>query len=283
MLVAIAASFCAVSPFEATLPDGMRDLTARNLQKLAQRGARPPASPEHPLTLAFLADTHEGYDELAHVVDYINGRPEIELVLHAGDFTNHGTALEYRWAYAALTRLRAPFFVAPGNHDGLANGPLLHGLMFGPENFAVAWAGIHFLVFNTNPNEWGHAAPDVDWLKTELARAHASPGERAWIVTHHPPSSPPHLDAAQSMQLWRAMRAGGVDAYLYGHLHDHFGAREVSGISFVKAQTALTGAFYVVTTDGAHLQLEACVVDACTPAHPATAPGTDPPPPEPLR
>jgi Icc protein len=265
------------SPFDPTLPDGMRDATARNLRRLAELPARAPASPERPLSVAFLADTHVAYAELRRIVDLINGRPEIELVVHAGDFTNHGTALEYVWAYSELERLHAPFFVTPGNHDGLANGPLLYDRMFGPENFVVTWASMRLVFWNSNPNEWRREDPDFDWLDAALDGARP---ERAWIVTHQPPWSSPHLNAAQSLRLWRTLRAGRAGAYLYGHLHDGFGAHEVEGVRFLKAQAATTGAFYVLTTDGAELRLEACVLDACTRANPGAAPGTDPPPPE---
>jgi len=275
-LLAMSTCVCVqFSPFETDLPGEMRDQTAKNLAKLAARGQRPPASPERPLTLAFIADTHDGYAKWNRIVDYLNTRSDIELVVHSGDLTNHGTANEYRWAHDAFSRLNAPFFAAPGNHDGLANGPRLYRAMFGPENFVVEYAGIHFLFFNTNPNEWEHEDPDFGWLGAELARGRAA---RTWVVTHHPPTSPPHLTDAQSLQLWRTLSAGGADGYLYGHLHDDFAARDVLGIEFAKARSALDGSYYVITTDGSSMRLEACVIDACEPAQPAVAPGTDPPP-----
>ena len=110
----------------------------------------------------------------------------------------------------------------------------------------------------------------------ELARGREA---RTWVVTHHPPASPPHLSSAQTLQLWRTLRGGGADGYLYGHLHDDFGAREAYGISFAKAKSALDGSFYVITTDGSSMRLEACVIDVCVPARTVVAPGTEPPPP----
>lgn len=267
------------SPFEVDLTDEMRDQTAKNLAKLAAL-PRDPVSPQQPLRFAFIADTHGHHAKWNRVVDYLNARSDIELVVHTGDLTDHGMAQEYEWAWEVFSRLRMPFFAAPGNHDGLANGPVLWGMMFGPENFVVDYAGVRFLFFNSNPNEWHHADPDFEWLRGELAAAGSAP---KWIVTHQPPSSVPHLSEVQTLQLWRTLRRGGVDAYLYGHLHDDFAAREVEGITFAKARGADDGAFYVVTTDGIDVQLEACIVDSCVPARPVLAPGTDPPPPEIIR
>lgn len=276
MMLALSSLVCVqFSPFEVELPDEARDQVQKNRDKLA---ARAPASPEHPLTIAFLADTHDAYSYWNRIVDYLNGRVDVELVVHTGDLTNHGTAIEYRWAWEAFSRLRAPFFAAPGNHDGLANGPDLWSRMFGPDSYAVDWAGIHFVFLNLNPNEWSRGDPDWTFLTTEIAR-----GDKTWIVTHHPPSSPPHLSEAQSLQLWRILQRGGVDAWLYGHLHDDFGESVAYGVHFVKARSALNGSFFLVTTDGTSLRLEACVIDACAPAHPVVAPGTEPPAPGVLR
>jgi hypothetical protein len=52
------ASCMRFSPFQVELSTEEREHTAKNLAKLASR-PRGPASPEAPLTLAFLADTHD--------------------------------------------------------------------------------------------------------------------------------------------------------------------------------------------------------------------------------
>jgi hypothetical protein len=69
------------------------------------------------------------------------------------------------------------------------------------------------------------------------------------------------------------MHDGGLDVYLYGHLHADFAASKVDGIDFVKTESAREGAFFIVTMDGEKLGLESCIRDKCEPATPIEAPG----------
>jgi 3',5'-cyclic AMP phosphodiesterase CpdA len=244
------------------LSDEERNLTSKNLKRLAAAD-RPSVSADAPLTFAFLSDTHDGYDEFDHIVAAINARSDIELTLHGGDVTDFGTKLEYVWAQESLATLRAPFLVAPGNHDGLANGRQLYADMFGPTNFDFAYAGIHFVVINTNTLEWNITEPDFAWIE----RAVTSPGYSATIVlSHQPPHSKPHLPDHVGDRLSDMLERAGVSLYLYGHYHEGVSLRSEGSVIYAKAETALNGAWMVIHTDGSSYSFELCRLDTCAPA-----------------
>jgi hypothetical protein len=113
LLLVLAASIMAAclrfSPFQVDLDDQQRDQTNKNLTLLAQR-PRAPVSAEAPLTFAFISDTHQGYRNFGQIVDAINARSDVELVLHGGDLTDFGTQQEYIWSFDIFSKLRVPYF-----------------------------------------------------------------------------------------------------------------------------------------------------------------------------
>jgi Icc protein len=253
------------------LPDEMQGQTRKNLARLP--ADRPPISPEHPLSFAFVSDTHDGYENWHGIVGEINQRPEIELVVHSGDFTDFGGQQEYIWFHRDARLLDAPVFVSTGNHDGLINGATLYARMFGDDNFAFDYRGLHFVFFNTNTLEWDNNEPDLAWLAQQKAplvpAADGGPGvpEPVVLVTHHPPRSQPHLTPEVTVRYWTALKELPVDLYLYGHIHDDFLATTINSVRFVKAQAALHGAYNVLTTtDGRTFTIENCLAgDGCVP------------------
>jgi predicted phosphodiesterase len=257
-LLAGALSACVrFNAFEVEPSSEEQNLTAKSLTRLAaQDRDRPPAS-EQPLTLAVLSDTHDGYDAFKSIVDAINARPEIELVLHAGDITDFGTQQEYHWAYDCFSQLDTPFIAAPGNHDGLSEGKELYSLVFGPANFAFDYAGLHFVVFNTNTLEWDVEDPDFVFLERETL-SRETPN---LLLSHQPPYSEPHLTPAASARFVELLRR--VSVYFYGHVHEGFAREQVGDTDFVKTASALDGSWILVTTDGTTLDAGACRYDTC--------------------
>jgi Icc-related predicted phosphoesterase len=263
------------SPFEIDLSEDEKAQTKKNLDKLA-RSERAPVSAQNPLVFAFVADTHDGYSNWEKITSLTNARPDVELTLHGGDFTDFGTQQEYRWAYEVFSKLKMPFFAAPGNHDGLAEGADLYAEMFGPQNFDFGYAGIHFLIFNTNTIEWGLSKPDFDWLTQKASE----PGYSAtFVLTHQPPYSDPDLVDPVSTELKDSVVKLGVSLYLCGHLHEGFGAEQVGSTTFLKVETALKGSWLIVHTDGHAHSYEICNLDGCKPSElPGKADGVDPTP-----
>jgi Icc protein len=261
------------SPYQIELTEDERRQTEKNLAKLEARD-RAPASLERPLTFALLGDSHDGYRNWKDIVAAINSRPEIELVLHAGDLTDFGSQQEYEWAYEVFSAEHAPFIAAPGNHDGLSNGRELYSQMFGPTNFTFDYAGVHFVVFNTNPVEWKLASPDVTWLEDQVGKG----GARTFVLTHQPPFSEPRWSTASIDRLLAALQTAPVALYMYGHIHPGFAAQKKGPTTFLKTEAALDGSWVLVHYDGAEQTFEACRFDTCTPGPlPDEAPGVDDP------
>jgi 3',5'-cyclic-AMP phosphodiesterase len=253
------------SPYDTSLSDDESNLTAKNIRKLAAVD-RPPVSAGEPLSFAFVSDTHDGYNEFDRITAAINARKDVELTLHGGDVTDLGMKIEYLWAHESLSSLRAPFFVAPGNHDGLANGRILYSKMFGPTNFELTYAGIHFVVINTNTLEWNMAEPDLAWIE----RAVNSPGHSATIVlSHQPPHSKPHLSDDVGDRLTEILERAGVSLYLYGHYHDSVVLQSKGSTIYAKGEAGLYGSWMVVHTDGSSYSFELCKFDKCAPARAA--------------
>ncbi len=264
LLVGLAALICGAclrfSPFQVDLDDAQRDQTSKNLAFLAQR-PRAPVSAEAPLTFAFISDTHQGYRNFGKIVDAINARSDVELVLHGGDLTDFGTQQEYVWSYDIFSKLRVPYFEVAGNHDGLANGRILYGEMFGPENFDFSYAGVHFVFFNINTIEWHEQEPDLDFLERKVNEVGY---EQTFVVTHQPPVSVPHLTASVTERLKSILEQARVDLYLYGHIHDGFAVEQSGPTRFVKDEAGLYGSWMLIRSDGEHYDFGACRFEDCS-------------------
>jgi predicted phosphodiesterase len=224
------------SPFELELTEEQRDQTAKSLAKLGAQ-PRPAASPDTPLRFALIADSHDGYDNLGLIVDEINARPEIELVLYAGDITDFGATQEFVWAWKEFPRLKAPFFATPGNHDGLSQGTKLFSKMFGPTEYQFEYAGLQFVSLNTNTIEWGLDSPDLDGLRQRLMESAA----KSVLFSHQGPGPSLHIDEQASAKLLRVLSEEPVSLYLFGHLHEDFAAAQDGDTFYVKTASALDG------------------------------------------
>lgn len=246
------------SPFEIELADEQRDQLRKNLATLAAH-PREPASPQTPFRFALVADSHDGYDNLGLIVDEINARPEIEMVLFAGDITDFGATQEYVWAWKEYSRLKVPFLATPGNHDGLSQGPSVFARMFGPTDYEFEYAGFQFVSLNTNTIEWGLDSPDLTGLSKRLGESSL----KSVIFTHQGPISSPHISAEATAQLLSILKSEPVSAYLFGHLHENFAAAPDGETLYIKTASALDGHWMIIETDGQTFSPNACLFEEC--------------------
>lgn len=194
-----------------------------------------------PFTFAQISDTHLGFDKAANpdvrataleAVERINALPQQpDLVLHTGDITHLSRDDQFDEAKQILSRLRAPVFYVPGEHDWLDEGQgrtfLAH---YGKGTQGNGWysfdhKGVHFIALNNvadlKPGGMARLGEDqLGWLRKDLAGLSAS---TPIVVLGHIPLWTVYEawgwgtdDAAQALELLR--RFGSVTV-LNGHIH----------------------------------------------------------------
>jgi hypothetical protein len=236
-----------MSPFEVDLDADQRDKTAENLARLA---AQP--DPVGRWRFGLISDSHEAYDELAAIVDVLNARGDLELVLHGGDMSDVGLRREYVWTLDELERLDVPYLTVVGNHDGLGNGKLLYASMFGPEDYGFEHGGVAFVCFNSNEKQYP-GTPRLEWLANALQQASGKP---TVALTHAPPKSM-ERDYAPTIV------GAGVDLALSGHL-DGSDSYRLEDTLFFRVDSVVRGGFAVVSVGGGEpLLVEACDASGC--------------------
>jgi 3',5'-cyclic AMP phosphodiesterase CpdA len=238
-----------LSPFEVDLDEDQRDKTAENLARLA-------ALPDPPgrFRFAFVSDNHQAYDELASIVNRLNDRSDLELVLHGGDMVDVGLRREFIWTLDELERLDRPYFTVVGNHDALSNGKLVYESMFGPEDYTFEHGSVTFVCFNSNEKEYP-GAPRLGWLD---ARTKLPATQHVVALTHVPPNSMHHSYEPTLVD-------NGVELALSGHL-DGFTLRSAGQTTFFRVDSVRRGSYALVSLGGGEpIAIEACTSDGCTP------------------
>ena len=184
-IIALASVSCTdmfdYSPYIVDFSPENSYVNACNIEKLKGQAA------DDTITIAVTGDTHRAYDETASFVAYVSRRPQIDLVIHTGDFSDFGLPKQYEWINNILLRLKSPYFVTVGNHDLVGNGSYAYEKMFGEMNFSFIYSTVKFIFINTNSREYkfNGLVPDINWLKNELRPV--SEFEKAVVVFHTPP------------------------------------------------------------------------------------------------
>ncbi|WP_141730782.1 metallophosphoesterase family protein [Oligoflexus tunisiensis] len=191
-----------LTPWAITVPEDYKDLTARNLAKVQ---ALP--EPSWPLRIALMGDPQGTPYDLEKVVERINERDDVNLVLVLGDLTDYGLQHEYIWAGQALEKLRVPNLTVVGNHDAIAHGKRIYQDMFGPFDYTFTYAGLKFVLFNNNQFEFGDT--DFSWLQQQI-------DENTITASHIPPVVDAHRP--EQVALWKGNNTqAGILASLHGH------------------------------------------------------------------
>lgn len=232
------------SPFETS--GDAPHLTSSQLSRLASRET----ATSYPFKVAFISDTHNDYKEFQGFVEYINKHSdEYSLVVHCGDLTTFATEREYKVAKKILGNLNIPYFVLPGNHDLIANGPTLYKNYFGAKDFTFAFKDVRFVLFSNNNFEDG-GSPRINWIKSV-----AETSTESWKIfaTHIPPVENERFTASEIDALKDIMDDEGVDYIFNGHIHSDGSSSSYSASSkrIDVGHATRTKRFRVLTFDGA--------------------------------
>lgn len=142
-------------------------------------------------TLRFIltGDTQRSYDETVDFVAAVNMRPDIDFIIHGGDFTEFGMNKEFEWAARILSKLNVPYVGLIGNHDVIGNGNRIFAKIFGNENFSFVARDVKFVCLNTNAIEYdySHPVPDFNFIKQEFQDS--TRNKRTVVVMHAPPGN----------------------------------------------------------------------------------------------
>ena len=140
---------------------------------------------------AVISDTQRRYDETEDAVRALNGRRDLDFVVHCGDLSDFGVGREFMWQRDMLQKLNVPYVCVLGNHDCLGSGEQAYRRIFGPYDYAFTAGDVRFVCLNTNAGEYDYVAdvPDFGFLSGELA-AVPSEARRTVFVMHVPPYDP---------------------------------------------------------------------------------------------
>ncbi|GAC1402427.1 MAG: metallophosphoesterase [Candidatus Velthaea sp.] len=185
-----------------------------------------------------ISDSHIGFHQpanpdvagtLAATVDRINALPvQPSFVIHTGDITHLSKPAEFDNAKQLLSRLKAPLFTLPGEHDVIGAGAKEYAAAFGRPGAADGWYawdanGIHFIalvnVFNFE-TMGVLGEKQLGWLAKDLA---ARKDDTPIVVLGHVPLYALYpkwgwttADGARALALLQRFSSVTV---LNGHIH----------------------------------------------------------------
>ena len=118
-----------------------------------------------------MGDSQRWYDETEDFVKHINGRNDIDFVIHGGDISDFGVTDEFLWQRDIMNKLNVPYVVIIGNHDCLGTGKDTYRAVFGETDFAFIAGRVKFICLNTNAIEYdySHPIPNLEFLAAQMS------------------------------------------------------------------------------------------------------------------
>lgn len=201
-------------PYDADFR-GACDINARNVERIEQTCAG-----RTRLRFAVISDTQRWYDETAAAVKSINGRGDIDFVIHCGDLTDFGATREFVWMRDELEKLVPPYVCLLGNHDCLATGVRVFRRMYGNPDFSFTAGDVHFVCVNTNALEYDYSVPVPDFAFLRADRDALPPGVRRTVVAMHAaPFSDQFNNNSADVFEYHIRRYPALQFCLCGHQH----------------------------------------------------------------
>ena len=144
---------------------GAKGINAQNIP-LIERNCRD----KDTIRIVHISDTQRWYDETELLVKAINGRTDVDFVIHTGDHTDFGMTKEFMWMRDIYQKLQIPYVCIIGNHDCLGTGEDIFLTVFGDVNFSFNASFLHFVGLNTNAFEYDYstAVPDFQFIEKDI-------------------------------------------------------------------------------------------------------------------
>jgi Icc protein len=227
-------------PNEIRLDESERNLTTKYLNALGTE------DDNDTIRFILMGDTQRFYDHILDFCASARQQQQIDFMLHCGDISDFGMAQEFKWVHGLLKQLPYPYLTVVGNHDLLANGTKVYEQMYGALNYHFDYAGVRFIMVNTNSREYKYNGnvPDIGWLKSALLPESV---ERAVVVSHIPPFDSdfdPELEQAYVKTLEDSEK---VRLSLHGHQHTSYVKQPYGDkVSYVVTNSMKGRNYYVV-------------------------------------
>lgn len=229
---------------------GEKEINARNRSIIEERCN----SSREQIKFAVISDTQGWYDHLEDCVKSLNGRSDIDFVLHLGDITDYGTTPEFTLQRDILEELSHPYLTIIGNHDCLGNGEEIYEKIFGPLNYTFMAGDVRFVMLNTNALEFDYSesVPDFIYLESLLSNIPLA-NKRTIVAMHAAPHTEQLVDNLSRAFHEYIKKFPGLMFCLAGHVHD-FGERDIfrDGIIYYECTCIKKRGYYIftITSDG---------------------------------
>jgi hypothetical protein len=189
-----------------------------------------------------------------------------EFIIFLGDVVDQGTRDQFEEfvATTASAGWTGKVFCVAGNHDIYNDGWDYYKELMGSSTYFFTAGNSKFIALDTGDATLG--APQVTWLREQLAVAHAGP---VFLLSHYLPvipGQPTYLKLAssvESLNLMSLATRSGVTAWLGAHYHSYIN-QTIDGVTYVVAgggggrrMAPYRGYFYVrVGVDGDDVSYE---------------------------
>jgi 3',5'-cyclic-AMP phosphodiesterase len=230
------------SPFEAAVPNNLRNTTHKNLQRIQAAEKNTPDT----FKVALLADPHYHFNDMDAAISKINRDSSIAFIIVAGDLTENGLLKEFEIFYRMMSNARVPYLTVIGNHDHLSNGKVIYQQFYGPRNYSFTFKGVKFIMWDNVMWE-SNESPDWNWFRSELG----SQGENKLFrhtlpFSHIPPSDGQLEDSANVFH--RLLVENNIPISVHGHKHE-YSKEELygDGIQYVTIGSPVKRSYVVLT------------------------------------
>ncbi|ARV13919.1 metallophosphoesterase family protein [Polaribacter sp. SA4-12] len=233
------------SVYEANVKSNQQNTTVKNLKLLEGVSVN-----SKEFKFAFISDVHFFYDQLTDVVNDINKRDDIKLVIFGGDIADQALLREYEIFHDIMSNLKKPYLTVIGNHDYNNNGEVIYKKMFGDYNYSFEFNNNKFVLFDDVVWE-SDKELDFDWLTSELKD---NANYNQVFVIAHIPYHGDQFDDELAEKYKTIMLENNVPLSIHGHTHTF--DYEEGDVNYLTAPAVKESAYNIVSVKDKSFSVE---------------------------